>query len=144
MYGLNSLFLSAHRLYRLSVPLLFLYDALLQVFQHLEVLGIGHLGIKLFAFGIESVVYATNFLFCFSIRYRAFTLQDVFLLKSEQVVNVLAPIVERQVSTPLHTFFCTGNEDINEAVQRIYLVVLEIVLGYDYITFAYDAVRPYS
>ena len=44
-----------------------LYNTLLQVFEHFDILSIGLLGIKLFVLGVESVVYAANDVLCFSI-----------------------------------------------------------------------------
>ena len=63
-------------------------------------------------------------------------------MECEQVVHVLAPILEREVSPALYTLFGTGKENVNEPVQRVNLIILQIVLGNDDVTFTNNVPLP--
>lgn len=72
-----------------------------QILQHLQIIGISSLRLHLFALGVENIIYLLGFFLSFIVRNTTNTLQDVFFLECQQIIHILAPIVKREITTPL-------------------------------------------
>ena len=63
-----------------------------------------------------------SYAFHLCIRYRTFAFKNIFVLKHQQRINILSPIVECKVTTFLYSHLCTRKKDINKPIQILYLL----------------------
>ena len=122
--------------YRLFFIPPILFQTFFNILEHFYILCISLLRIELTTLSIIGSINLSYASFHLFIRYTSFSMKNLFLLEGKQAIYVFAPVVDSKVATSFHTLLGTGQEDFHQSVKRFYLILLEVVLGNNDITFS--------
>ena len=115
---------------------------LLDLFQCLNILGIGGNGFLIAAVGIKGLVALVGDAFHLFVADAACIFQHGAVAKFEQAVHVLPPKIQRELLAFLGAQFGGFQKDDNQSVECIYFGCVEVVLGDDDVVLAHARAAP--